>query len=200
MVEAVFMNSFCVALLVSFVSAFSFAGQASASQWMRLGGDTSIPYGHMVYCQQYAKNCAARPVSQPASMTRANWNAVQRINASVNAAITPRSDMEMHGQPDVWSYATSHGDCEDYALHKRRQLIAQGFHPSTVLLTMVRLRNGEAHIVVTLRTADGDFVLDNMRQEILAWNQTGYRFLKAQSPSHAGVWRTVSGGASAYSS
>jgi predicted transglutaminase-like cysteine proteinase len=47
--------------------------------------------------------------------------------------------------------------------------------------------------VVTVRTDRGDFVLDNLTDAIKSWDQTGYRFLKLQSPDHAGRWRDVAG-------
>ena len=40
--------------------------------------------------------------------------------------VTPRTDMEMWGREEVWSYPEGIGDCEDYALEKRRQLMALG--------------------------------------------------------------------------
>jgi predicted transglutaminase-like cysteine proteinase len=189
------MRSMAIATLCGFiVGGIGFAGSAHADQWMRIGAQTSIPYGHMIYCQSHPGNCAAHGVAGPRALSAGEWQKVETINLSVNRMLSPRSDMDSHGEQDVWTYARTHGDCEDYALHKRARLIAAGFHPSSVLLTMVRLPHGEAHIVTALRTADGDFVLDNMRDAIVPWRSTGYRFLKVQSPDHAGRWRGINGG------
>lgn len=53
---------------------------------------------------------------------------------------------------------------------------------------MVRLPNGEGHAILTVRTDRGDFVLDNLNDEIKLWNATDYRFLKRQSSNHTGRW------------
>jgi predicted transglutaminase-like cysteine proteinase len=42
-----------------------------------------------------------------------------------------------------------------------------------------------------VRTKQGDYVLDNLNDEVLAWNATGYRFLKRQSSEHTGHWVTI---------
>ena len=38
--------------------------------------------------------------------------------------------MEMWGKEEVWSYPDAIGDCEDYALEKRRALMASAFRPA----------------------------------------------------------------------
>ncbi|MDE2463225.1 MAG: transglutaminase-like cysteine peptidase, partial [Alphaproteobacteria bacterium] len=46
---------------------------------------------------------------------------------------------------------------------------------------------GELHAVLVVSTADGDYVLDNLRRDILPWNKTGYVYLSrmwAQSPTN----------------
>jgi predicted transglutaminase-like cysteine proteinase len=52
----------------------------------------------------------------------------------------------------------------------------------------VRKPDDEGHAVLTLRTSEGDFVLDNLRDDIRLWTETGYRFLKRQSSTHTGRW------------
>jgi predicted transglutaminase-like cysteine proteinase len=44
--------------------------------------------------------------------------------------------------------------------------------------------------VLVLRLDEGDYVLDNLTNEILPWNATGYAFLRIQSPSAPGNWHT----------
>lgn len=172
-----------------------FGTVAEAAPWMKIGGPTSIPYGHLVFCQAYPGQCGRNTVSNPIVMSSARWDDVARMNVTVNRTLKSKSDMAIHGRQDVWTFADRYGDCEDYALNKRRTLINSGIAPSAALLTMVKLPSGQAHIVVTLRTASGDFVLDSLNDEIKPWDATGYRFLKVQSPGHAGVWHRISGGA-----
>jgi predicted transglutaminase-like cysteine proteinase len=42
--------------------------------------------------------------------------------------------------------------------------------------------------VLTVKTDKGEFILDNQRDEILLWSETGYRFVKRQSQSDQNVW------------
>ena len=60
------------------------------------------------------------------------------------------------------------GDCEDYALLKRHTLIRKGWPVGSLLLTVVRDEKGEGHAVLTARTKQGDFILDNKIVCILA--------------------------------
>jgi len=105
--------------------------------------------------------------------------------------IAPRTDQEMWGQEELWSYPDRQGDCEDYVLEKRRQLIRLGVPAGNLLITVVRQRNGDGHAVLTMRTSLGDFVLDNLEPKILAWTDTDYQFLKRQSERNSGVWVAV---------
>ncbi|MBA4786355.1 MAG: transglutaminase-like cysteine peptidase, partial [Rhizobiales bacterium] len=41
------------------------------------------------------------------------------------------------------------------------------------------------------RTADGDFVLDNLDPKVRRWNETGYVYVKRQSSRDTGRWRTT---------
>jgi predicted transglutaminase-like cysteine proteinase len=53
---------------------------------------------------------------------------------------------------------------------------------------VVRDENGEGHAILTARTADGDFILDNRNQDVLIWNRSDYRFVKRQSFHDPQVW------------
>ena len=86
------------------------------------------------------------------------------------------------------TYPDSAADCEDYVLIKRKRLMEAGIAPSNLLITVVLQPNGEGHAVLTVRTDRGDFVLDNMRNKVLLWSQTEYRYLKRQSSVNAGKW------------
>ena len=63
-----------------------------------------------------------------------------------------------------------------------------GWPESTLLITVVRDENNEGHAVLTVRTDDGDFVLDNQRREIVRWADAPYVFIKAQSQRNPLLW------------
>ena len=72
---------------------------------------------------------------------------------------------------------------EDYVLAKRKLLMEAGFPRQALLITVVRDKKGEGHAVLTVRTDKGDFILDNKRNAVLPWRQTGYTFIKREGTS-----------------
>lgn len=165
---------------------------AATSNFMPGGERTTQPIGHYELCLRVPRECAQKASkATPVELTRKLWGQMIDINNAVNTMVAPRTDMEMWGQEEYWSYPDGEGDCEDYVLEKRRQLTALGVSPGNLLITVVRQRNGDGHAVLTVRTSLGDFVLDNLEPKILAWTDTDYTYLKRQSERNAGVWVAV---------
>lgn len=169
---------------------------AQAGQPMTTGGLTSQPIGHYEFCKTNPGECAIRVRDKgPAKMNGELWRLVTGINKQVNKEIRPMNDEEIYGKAEVWTYPQNQvGDCEDYVLVKQRDLAALGVSMSNILITVVRKPDGEGHAVLTLRTDKGDFVLDNLTDEVRQWDETGYRYLKRQSSSDTGRWVSVRGG------
>ena len=46
-------------------------------------------------------------------------------------------------------------------------------------MTIVRDLDGEGHAILTVKTDHGEFVLDNLTDEIRPWDATGYTFRQA---------------------
>ncbi|WEX78740.1 transglutaminase-like cysteine peptidase [Sinorhizobium numidicum] len=156
---------------------------------MAVSGATNPPIGHYEFCRSSPTECEANGADNgPAVLTREGWKKILEVNYEVNQAITPMTDMDIHGVEEKWSYPDAIGDCEDYVLLKRRELIEGGFSPADLLITVVLQPNGDGHAVLTVRTDRGDFVLDNMRSKVLLWSETEYTFLKRQSSENAGRW------------
>lgn len=170
---------------------------SAAPVFMETTGRTTQPVGHYEFCTTAPAECqqkTARP--GPVELTRSLWAAMVDINNRVNLGVQPATDMEMWGQEELWSYPDLFGDCEDYVLEKRRQLLELGVHASNLLITVVRQPNGDGHAVLTVNTSLGDFILDNLEPRILAWTDTDYRFLKRQSEQHSGLWVSINDGRS----
>jgi predicted transglutaminase-like cysteine proteinase len=179
-----------VGLAVSGSTAFA------SDSFMRTAGRTTQPVGHYELCQQFSRECRQKtPKGAPVELTRMLWAQMVAINNTVNASIEPRTDMEMWGIEERWSYPVQgQGDCEDYALEKRRLLMDIGVPAGNVLMTVVRQPNGDGHAVLTVRTSRGDFVLDNLEPRIMAWAETDYTYLKRQSELSSGVWVQINDG------
>ena len=67
--------------------------------------------------------CAGEAPAQLA-LTAVRMAELQQVNSYVNSTVTEVSDMEQYGREDVWTLPNSgKGDCEDFALLKRKLLI-----------------------------------------------------------------------------
>ncbi|TWF52968.1 transglutaminase-like cysteine peptidase [Neorhizobium alkalisoli] len=162
---------------------------------MTTGAVTSQPIGHYEFCQRLPAECDIKSRSAPAAKVSAKgWEAIRRINHDVNARYIAKTDLEAYGKEEYWTYPTIYADCEDYALQKRKELAEEGFALSDLLITVVRKPDGEGHAVLTLRTSDGDFILDNLENDVLPWYATSYTFLKRQATFNTGRWVTIENG------
>jgi predicted transglutaminase-like cysteine proteinase len=152
-------------------------------------GKTLPPVGFVKFCLENPNECSSRiKAAAPAELTPDVWSKLDAVNRSVNAAIRPVSDQELYGVAEYWTYPIDSGDCEDYLLLKKKQLERLGFAPNSLLITVVMDERNEGHAVLTVVTDKGDYILDNRRNDLLLWSQTGYRFLKRQSQQNAKLW------------
>ncbi|MBZ9772992.1 transglutaminase-like cysteine peptidase [Mesorhizobium sp. CO1-1-8] len=181
------------------------AGLAMTAGWvapalaggaMATGGLTSQPIGHYDFCKLHPAECSIRPTNlAPAPMSDGLMRKLLNVTARVNAAVKPMSDMDIYGKDEVWAYPDKGvGDCEDYVLEKRRQLSRMSISLADLLITVVRKPDGEGHAVLTVRTDEGDYVLDNLTDKVKPWDATGYRFLKRQAIDNTGRWVSIRGG------
>jgi predicted transglutaminase-like cysteine proteinase len=182
---------FALALCLTLTAA---PAAASEADFMTARETAVAPLGHRLFCKAHPQECRAEAPA-PAARLELKPDIVRlvaEINTAVNATIRPQSDQEQYGVEENWTYPDKRGDCEDYALLKRRQLHAAGIALSDLLLTVVRKRNGEGHAVLTLTTTTGDYVLDNLDWRVKAWRETPYTFLKRQSSDDPAAWQTIS--------
>ena len=77
----------------------------------------------------------------------------------------------------MWTVSASAGDCEDYVLTKRHQLIRAGIPASSLRIAYVKTRRGEDHAILIVKTNGKDLVLDNLTATIRPLSQTGYRVI-----------------------
>jgi predicted transglutaminase-like cysteine proteinase len=168
------------------------SGQERASPYMRVFAVTQAPYGFVQFCARMPEECLQGPMEeQRFSATPERLSELDTINRKVNREIAPATDMEIYGQAEYWTIPTTRGDCEDYALLKRKRLMARGWPASALLMTVVRDEKGEGHAVLTARTLQGDFVLDNKVDEVKAWHRTHYEFIMRQSYLNPQIWMSL---------
>jgi predicted transglutaminase-like cysteine proteinase len=181
-----------IGFALAFLVAPIFAGAALAAQdvaYASVGDDTSVPYGWMEFCQRYHNECAASGAAADVNLTEKALHEIQQVNAWVNRSIEAISDMDHWGVVDRWDYPMDgKGDCEDYALLKRKMLIERGFPRQALLITVVRDQQNEGHAILTVKTNGGEFILDNLSDDVKPINRIAYRLVKRQSQENPNVW------------
>jgi predicted transglutaminase-like cysteine proteinase len=193
----------CIALALFAIG----AGSAAQATWFGLPRMLKSQFDHVVFkaavlgpfaythfCQRYADDCREhghvfrRP--HPVVLTAARWKDLVEINQQVNRSITPRR--YIHDTTyDTWRIAPTQGDCNDYAVTKRHELLARGWPSRSVLLAEVVTTWGEHHLVLVVRTDAQDFVLDNLNANIKTWSKTPYQWVRVESPIYRGIWSTI---------
>lgn len=154
----------CVALSLSCVGAAPISGaQALEGEALRLDGGFVLANAAR-YCDRVPDECrfeagdvAPEPFEQISALLAA-------VNDRVNTTTTFRLDRDQYGASDFWALpASGFGDCEDFALAKRRLLIEGGVDPRNLRITLVRFFDkGRAvnHALLGVVTSHGMRYLD----------------------------------------
>jgi predicted transglutaminase-like cysteine proteinase len=155
---------------------------------MRTHGAGNAPHGFVAFCRAAADECRSKGPSRSMPLTAARLLELETVNQQVNGSILPMSDWDLYNEDERWTLPVEGGDCEDYALLKRKRLIDLGWPTAALLLTVVLDERGEGHAVLTARTSLGDVILDNKRPDVLIWHETGYHFVSRQSHRDPQKW------------
>lgn len=167
-------------------------GLQSAIQHIKLEAPALPPMAYTQFCLRYQNECRSRPVFRggPVRLTAERWADLKEVNLTINREIIPEAN-ERGLAGEEWLINPGRGDCNDYAVSKRHELLKRGWPARAVLLSEVVTNSGEHHLVVVVRTTDGDLVLDNINPQIRPWSRVPYRWVRIQSPSKAQLWATV---------
>jgi predicted transglutaminase-like cysteine proteinase len=148
------------ALVFALLPVLGIAGAmpASAGTFMPLGRPAIPPAGFLGFCVRYLRECRAsqgRPIKM--ELTAEKRRELDAAQARINAAIKPRED-----PTHSWDYAVDgYGDCNKFALGKRRELVERGWPREALSLATATTERGEGHLVLVAHTDEGDLVLDN---------------------------------------
>jgi predicted transglutaminase-like cysteine proteinase len=159
----------------------------TATEASRSYGQADPTAAWIRFCEKLPDECAidAREPSV-VSLNADVWATIADVNARVNAMILAVTDQDHWGVVDRWDFPEDGmGDCEDIQLLKHRLLIKAGLPRRAMRMTVVIDELGAGHAVMMVRTDHGDFILDNKRDVILPWKQTGYVFLKREGTESA---------------
>ncbi|MDR7230973.1 putative transglutaminase-like cysteine proteinase [Caulobacter sp. BE264] len=120
---------------------------------------------------------------------------LNKVNQQVNRDVRKANDSDLYGQEEYWALprlidGKLYGDCEDFALEKRRQLIAAGVPESSLSLAVAVTARGEGHAVLMVSLKSGDWVLDNLTPWATPWADLNYRWVQRQVPGTA-LWTSA---------
>jgi predicted transglutaminase-like cysteine proteinase len=151
------------------------------------------PMSHSLFCVRYPQDCEVKKMAfrgHKFELTPQRWADLMEVNAGVNRGIAPeRNLLGLAGEK--WLISPARGDCNDYAVTKRHDLLARGWPSRALLLAEVVVPDGEHHLVVVIRSAQGDFVLDNLTGAIKPWSKAPYRWVRVQTPSNPKWWAAI---------
>ena len=185
-------------LLLAFVLA-AVSGVAPCvahDHFVPVGQNMLPPLAHTRFCIRYPAECTqTQSGGGYVDLTPERRKELVSVNARVNRFIRPEDQPHgEHGELEEWLLWPTTGDCNDYPVTKRHELMALGWNPEALLLAeVVVATNGEHHLVLVVRTNGGDLVLDNLNAQLRPWEQTlpGYRWVRIESPKNPMFWQRV---------
>ena len=169
-------------------------GLQSAIQHIKFETTTLAPMAYTQFCLRYEDECRTKIMFRggPVQLTAERWDDLKEVNKSVNADIIPEAN-ELGLAAETWLISPDRGDCNDYAVTKRHELLDRGWPARALLLSEVVVSSGEHHLVLVVRTRSGDLVLDNLTSQIKPWSRAPYRWVRIQKPNDSRLWATISG-------
>ena len=168
--------------------------ELKADSHVQLDMPVAGPFAYTHFCVRYADDCRVhnrqfrRP--HPVALTTERRHDLIEVNARVNREITPKHYVN-NTSFDTWRIAPHAGDCNDFAVTKRHELLARGWPSRALLLSEVVTSWGEHHLVLVVRTQHQDYVLDNLNANIRPWSRAPYLWVRAQDPYEPALWASV---------
>jgi predicted transglutaminase-like cysteine proteinase len=186
--EALMKFGNCIALAALGLILAAGAVSAEAAAPMPTGKAVVPPGGFIGFCARHLPECQGfSPAPAVVELTAARRQQLEAVQARVNAALTWREDPRHE-----WDYPTDgFGDCNRFALEKRRELMALGWPREALLLASAVTEHGEGHLVLVARTSEGDLVLDNRMPPVLDWTRLPYRWISRQSEQSPVTWLEI---------
>lgn len=162
---------------------------------IRLAAPVLPPIGHSRFCLKYPDDCEVHGIDfrhRNIALTPQRWYELNSVNREVNRDIIPEITPG-DALTEEWVIAPRAGDCKDYAITKRHELLALGWPSRTLLLAEVVVPSGEHHLILVVRLPDTDLVLDNLNADIrtVAMTYHRYRWIRIETPQNPKFWARV---------
>lgn len=177
-----------VAVIALSVFSLSWALPAHAGTQMATGAAVVPPAGFIGFCAKHLQDCMTKS-KEPVvvELTEVRRHELDAVQTAINTTVKPREE-----PAHVWDYPTDgYGDCNRFALAKRKELIARGWPQEALLLATATTERGEGHLVVVARTDQGDLVLDNRLAPVVDWTALPYHWISVQNQRNPLQWVSI---------
>lgn len=149
--------------------------------------------------RDYIAECPIKPwrctghTEVSVKLDRYRWQELVFVNALVNLQVSYEEELPDF---DVWQddVRITEGDCEDYALVKRRLLIAKGWPAGALSIAIGRVKKDDRqlHAILIARTDKGYFVLNQHYDEVIHWDEARfYSLLVRQASEDPKQWYEI---------
>lgn len=176
-----------VACIAVWWSAHFVSGETIGPSHMTPGEFALAPIQFTVFCVRKPERCVSSEDIQKIAYDDESRRKIDSVHRGVNRSIAPFA----HSPGVPWQDDATIGDCNEYALAKRSQLLDLKFPASALLLAVAVVPSGEAHLVLVVVTDQGDFVLDSLRRHVVRWDRLPYRWIKRSSPKDPKLWQFI---------
>lgn len=153
----------------------------------------AAPAAFLDFCNRYPEDCLPpmKGISK-IELDAERMRELNTVNSDVNDTLFFNSDYAV----DTWDYPQDNiGDCEDFVIEKRKRLMDLGWPEDVLLITMVNKRTPDfagrtSHAVLTVRTAQGDYVLDNEIRSAVPWTTANrlFDYVMIQTQMDPKIW------------
>jgi predicted transglutaminase-like cysteine proteinase len=120
----------------------------------------------------------------------------QKQTDSIQAIVGFDRQSQLYGKADFWTIAETQGDCDDYALAKRKALREAGIPVACLKLATAFVESskgpgtGGYHCVLLINTDRGTFCLDNRFKIVNNFKKLPYRWALIQAPQGF-LWQKI---------
>lgn len=159
-----------------------------SSQHLVVRKPALAPFAYLKYCLANPGDCEQGRGEAVITLKSHALRQLRDVNLSVNRSIIPDYDAP---DDEKWQADVATGDCEDYALTKRRHLIRLGWSPNALRIAIAYTPDDEGHAVLVVSTSSGDLVLDNRTGAILNWRDTDLKWVMIQSSANPLLWNNL---------
>jgi predicted transglutaminase-like cysteine proteinase len=181
-------------ITVTMTAALLWATVSEAAFFLLPQAPVLPPIGHSRFCLRYPDDCKVHGIDfrrRNIALTPARVNELNIVNREINRDIIPELTFGTDATEE-WLILPLGGDCKNYAVTKRHELLARGWPSRALLLSEVVVPSGEHHLLLVVRTKEADLVLDNRHADIRpVVDDHEYRWVRIESPQNPKFWATV---------